>query len=386
MHYIALFVSLTLLFSSDICHAEKNTEIIHLGSGYVDHEILQEENLMVYQGHKDIWLGQLDPKTGLFQSKNGRNILVDQDISSLRTARNGPEFGVDSSGWSIFYNKDVDGRTQVWRAIPKSNSFLKTSLTSGDFDRINQLPSQSHNALSTYVIYGRGDASVFKTGRRSKKSNNHIVWMDENKPSLEKIITKITPQTAGFRWINGTTFFVSTEGQGEHYGQVRLTNAATGQSRIITNDQDIKFDPYGWVAPDYKGDMLLLAATKKSNLAVYRNTGKQYWERMTTLKIPAQSGLKYIQSSEPFTTANKSYIISTIKDNPGPVAQTVKESQIWIYDLSGFALRCDDRKPGRIRHEAEAYLGEDEVFIYYNDYAKGRSIDLYLCRSGLPVE
>ena len=93
-----------------------------LGTNYADPEILQEQDLIVFQTGPDVWISELDPVTGLFTQGDGRNWLVASDATSLTIAKNGPEFGIDNQGWSVFYNTvttTANGeRVRINRATP----------------------------------------------------------------------------------------------------------------------------------------------------------------------------------------------------------------------------------------------------------------------------
>lgn len=107
--------------------------------------------------------------------------------------------------------------------------------------------------------------------------------------------------------------------------EVILGDASTGVERIVTDSKGVQFDPHGWLAPEFDG-------------------------------APA-------------------------------VLTTVDGSEIWIYGIDGgagrFVQRADDLGPGRVRHEAETYAGEKEVFLYYNELLPSGRFDLVRVRTGL---
>ncbi|MEN1705056.1 MAG: hypothetical protein AAGJ54_06020 [Planctomycetota bacterium] len=363
----------------------QTVEVIDLGERYADPELLQEENLMVFQTGSAAWIGTIDPATGLFAEGDGRNWLVDPTISSLFDARNGPEFGLDRDGWSIFYNETVNGRVVITRATPTGpfgSPFARAMLTDVAFDRVNQLPSQDASADRTWVLYGRGLPTGF---------DRDIAYLDELDPMTDLLITPLRPGFAGFRWIDNTSLLLSTVADGgPANGQIVLIDAATGDREIITNDAGTKFDPYGWIAPEFGGAMLAIAALDESNIAVYREA-EPFWERIAVLSPPEASGLGFVQSPEPFVAGGRSYIVTTLKNMPGPViGGDVTESQIWLYGIDDdpvarFTLRVDDGAPGQVRQEGEAFLGENELFIYYND-VRSSGIGLRLTRTGIRLD
>ncbi|MBU0606349.1 MAG: alpha/beta hydrolase fold domain-containing protein, partial [Armatimonadetes bacterium] len=98
-------------------------EDAHLGSAdvsYIDPEILHTDGRMAFlDAQMSVWVGELDPQTGLFRSASGCDRLVDKGISKWSRYSNGPEWGLDRNGPALFYVKDdAGGRGQLWRAEP----------------------------------------------------------------------------------------------------------------------------------------------------------------------------------------------------------------------------------------------------------------------------
>lgn len=382
-----------------VSHGDIETEQLGAaGVSYIDPEILQSENLMVYQVAGDVWLAELNPTTGVFEKPQGNDLLIDQQIAPLNFSKNGPEFGISREGWRVYYNKELGGDIQIYRASVNENQVGVEALTDGEIDRINQLPSQNPNASAVGLVYGRGQ---FTSGPDNEQPDNFVAptgpnfssvaWLQDNEPEVEFLLTPLVPNVAGFRWAAGTSLATTTVGnQGEDFGQILLLDAETGNTRVITNDEGVKFDPYGWRAPEFSGELLVLAALENSCIGIYRDTGKQYWERIIEIETPPESKLDFIQSSEPFVAAGRSYISTTVKRENEPIFTGVTESEIWVYGIepdieSRLYLRCDNGQPGLVRHEAETFLGTDEVFLYYNKINPNNGlIELYLCRTRIP--
>ncbi|MEM9063868.1 MAG: hypothetical protein AAGB51_00090 [Planctomycetota bacterium] len=369
-----------------------------LGLGFLDHEIFPEENLVVYQTPDDeVWIRSLDPTTGSFVPNDDRLLRVDIGIDPLTASKNGPEFGIDRDGWSVFYNKTADGLLQVWRATLTSGvspTFVPEQLSGPPFARINQLPSQSFQAATTYVLYGRDNPS-------NPSSIPIIAWFDEAAPNNDNFITKAQPGFAGFRWVDETTLYTSTLAHGDDAGQIVLRDASGGGPGVITNDPGTKFDPYAWVAPEFGDELRVVASidtpgplgTPQQALAVYEPlANEQYWVRTAVLEIPASSGMTHVQSPEPFVAGGRSFVVVTLKDADGGVIDgDVTESQVWLFDLNDdperrFAVRCDDGDLGPIAHEGEAFAGTNELFIYYNYVRRIGGIGLAVTSTGIGTD
>ncbi|MEM1185921.1 MAG: hypothetical protein AAGI53_13085 [Planctomycetota bacterium] len=375
--------------------AAAQSQPIDLGLGFLDHEILVEENLIVYQTPDgEIWTQSIDPATGLFVAGDDRSVRIDVGVAPLTDSKNGPEFGLDAGGWTVFYNKSSAGRVQVWRAtfsFGAAEPFDVVQLTSGNIDRINQLPSQWSGSPTTYAIYARSNPDT---------GSALLAWFDEAAPDAENPITPVEPNFAGFRWIDNTSMFTSTiAGLNPDRGQIVLTDAAGGPPLVITNDPGIKFDPYGWVATDFGDELRVIAKVDLPGalpgepaeaIAVYAPGDGLFWEQTALLQIPASSGMTHVQSPEPFVVGGRSFVVTTLKDADGPViGGSVRESQVWLFDLNddpetGFVFRCDDGVAGAIAHEGEAFAGTDELMIYYNYVSRnGDGIGMALAPTGI---
>ncbi|MEO0649184.1 MAG: hypothetical protein AAFZ65_00720 [Planctomycetota bacterium] len=357
------------------------------GTSYIDHEFHPFLPEMVYQSSGAVWTRTVDALSGLFSDADEDAVFVDL-ASSLQLTRNGPEYGWDSGGVSIFYNKSLmNGAQRIWRATPLAfGGFNIDVLSPGNADRINQLPSQWSQGKTTWLVYGRepfeGQPAMITSARE-----------DDFGFENENPVTEIVPGFAGFRWLRGTSMYTVTEAEGDHAGEVLLVDAATGDERRITDDDFVKFDPYPWHAPEFQDRLCVAAIVDEKNIAVYVDFGGEFFTRISVIEPPSETQLEFAQSPEPFISGNRSFISLTLADNNGNFFEQVNESEIWVYSIfeSGplsFARRFDDGLPGQVRHEAETLSGPKEVLLYYNlrkqdENGNFAGFDLYRVRTGL---
>ena len=333
---------------------------------------------MVYQENGQGFVISYDPGTGLF----AENPLAFDTVSSLTETKNGPEYGLDDQGIARYYNKEAsDGTLQVFRARQTGdNSFTIDQVTPNGADRINQLPSQNADASTTWLLYAREDLTApFGSG--------YIAYADANDPSTEIDLTPVRPGFSGFRWVEGTSLFLTTLADGSNEGQVLMVNAETGTQTVITNDPITKFDPYGWFPPEFGGDMAFLAITGDGDISIYRDRGGPFFE-LHSVQSPAAPSLPFAQSPEPFIAEDgTSYISLTLADDPGSIFTDATEADIWIYGIEDsadrFTLRCSDDEPMTVRHEAEMVSGETQSLLYYNRINTLGLFDIVLCETGL---
>ena len=135
---------------------------------YIDPEFLQPENLAVWlDSQATVWVGSIDPATGLFKTPSGRDQRVDTGISKWSRYSNGPEWGLDAKGPALFYVKDnAQGTGQLWRAEPPWDK-PKVSQLTHDTDIHNWIcePSVNPALPSTRVIVYHGKPRTGQRGR-----------------------------------------------------------------------------------------------------------------------------------------------------------------------------------------------------------------------------
>ncbi|MEM6914613.1 MAG: hypothetical protein AAF511_11625 [Pseudomonadota bacterium] len=359
----------------------RTTEINPPNTSYIDPEIHPLKPEIVFQFNGEGFVQAYDPVTGLFAEGSVRTVF--DDVAALSDTKNGPEYGLDDQGIAIYYNKEAsDGSLQFFRARESVNgTFTIDQVTPNGSERINQLPSQNADASTTWLVYAREDtAAPFGGG--------FIAYADANDPSTEIDLTPVRTGFSGFRWVRGTSIFLTTIADGADEGQVLMVNAETGTQTIITNDPGIKFDPFGWFPPEFGGDMAFSATTGAGgDISIYRDTGGPFFE-LYSVQPPASASLPFAQSAEPFVAQNgTSYISLTLADVTDSIFADATEGDIWVYGIEDgadrFTLRCSDDDPMMVRHEAEMVSGENETFVYYNRIDEVGLFEIFLCETGL---
>lgn len=351
------------------------------GEAYIDPEILPGGALLTYQSNGNIYLAALDPATGLFRSGEGKDILIDSGAARPIETFNGPEFGIDRDGWALYYAKPHEGEVQIWRATLNPDGTAETTpITSGDRYQ-TQLVSRN----------SRGE-TVRMAAIQGTWQDGTAVWLDESDPMTVYDISPIEVGVNPVRWIDGSYLMTSSERTGPNRGQVTLLDTNTNTKTLITTDAGDKTDPYGWFAPEFGNDLLVLAIVDNSAVAVYRDTGGEAWERILTLTPPPGSQYDFVASAEPFVVGGRSYMSLIIK-NAGDNREQFTDSEVWLFNLDDdpttrYAERCDSGEAGLSRSDPEAFIGDEQVYIYYNVIG-GPGVTPYetrRCRSIIPTD
>ena len=169
-----------------------------------------------------------------------------------------------------------------------------------------------------------------------------------------------------------------------------MLDTETGQMKMLTRDDGDKTDPYGWLAPDHNNQLLVLAVVNDSAIAIYKDKGGEYWDRIATLTVPRDSNNRIVASAEPFTVAGKSYMSLSIKSEKSRIGKFV-DGEVWIFGIEDdpnrrFVRRCDSGERPVVRFDPEVYVGKEEAFLYYNVLSQDRVFEIWRCRTGISVK
>lgn len=345
------------------------------GASYIDPELLSSAHKIAFQtGAGAVWLADLDSLTGLFRTPGGLDLLIDTGATPLIQSFNGPEFGIDATGWSVFYTKPNGLTPQVWRAQISGHTVSASGLTTGATARLSNQPTKSPSSPSIRLLYSKG----------SSLSTGLIGWIDELQPQNETLLDSLD---RGVRWIDGRRAFSYVKQTGPWAGQIALYDSETQTEEIITNDSYAKTYSLGWFAPEYQ-DLLVMAILNDTTIGIYKDQGRTYWELISLLEMPSAAAYNYVGSPEPFVAGNKSYISLTLRSSSS--ASSYVPAEVWVLGIDPnpnrrLMLRCDDGAPGARRTDPESYIGSEEVFIYYNLLNAKGEFEIWRYATGIPT-
>jgi hypothetical protein len=355
-----------------------------VNGSYIDPEFNERANQVVFQDAQNrVWIGDIDPTTGLFRTATGRDYLVDENITIIfdrppqgrKFSTNGPEWTRDEKGREcVVYTKvDNHGIMQQWMARLENGKPIITQLTRGQVDCYGNMPSRFDDGKPARIAFTY-DWPIWKA---------KAAWIFVDKPEEPHPLPGFDYNKMSMWSAVSPEFLFVYRPPGATVGQIARANADTGAIQVLTNDAGEKNDPGMFRAPEFGGEICLLANVDNRALAIYRDLKSPdgFWTRVATLTLPSDAPYQFISSPEiiaPTTgIGGVSYfalLARQSKDRNSP-------GSMWVLGLGTdpkhrFVRRVDDgAQTGApaVRMEPEPFVGENQVYIYYNYYDLARS-------------
>jgi hypothetical protein len=309
-------------------------------------------------------------------------------------AHNGPEWGCDKNGWAIYFTKeDLNGTRQLWRARPVGARYEAQQLTT--------IPGGGCGGLYTQNAKDADTRLMFYVPQQDT-----VAWAAATAPNVIHELPGFRDYKSISHWVPGTKWIAYVRGVGSPASpQLVYLDTETGAVHQVSDEPGDKFDAWGFRAPEFGGETLMMCVIDRQRIAIYRDITKdgKPWKRIATLALPSDALHTHIYSVEPIapeTGVNGASWFSlnamagATGRNLGATGRSSKDGSIWVLGLGNdpakrIARRVDEGAVSGIqttRYEAEAMLGENEVFIYYERRSPeiGRG-EVRRCRTGIGV-
>ncbi len=344
---------------------------------YIDPEFSESASQVVFQDMQNrVWIGDIDPETGLFKTATGRDYLMDKDITLIfdrppqgrKFSTNGPEWTWDEKKPCVVYTKeDQDGLMQQWMAQLVNGKSVVTQLTHNTFDCYGNMPSRFQDGKPPRIAYTY-DWPIWKA---------KAAWIFFDKPNEPHQLEGFDYRQMSMWSAVSPDFLFVRRTAGSPHGQIARSSADTGEVTVLTNDEGQKDDPGLFVSPEYGSDTLLVCNVDNQTLGIYRDEkrdGKSPWTRIATLALPPDAPHKFISSPETIASATGvggisyfSLLARERKDRNTP-------GSIWVLGLgkdekNRFVRRVDhaaDTTAPSVVLEPEPFVGKNDVYVYYN--------------------
>lgn len=340
--------------------------------------------------NNSIWVDYLNPETGEFSTKDGKNILVDTGIAPLKESRQGPEWGVSKNGSAIFYSKKDDkGVMQIWRATLQGVKVSTQQLTYSNLNMYGVFASQSITSNSIKISCVQHTIS---------NPTGSAVWFDENTPLEINILPNAYFWVKGLRFSSDANYvFYSYQSSSNPYekgtSQIAMMDTTTKEIKILTNDPGNKDEAWPFIAPEYNYELCIATTINNEKIAIYRNNKNPsgFWSKVAEIKMPENSNYQYMYSMEPIQLTNKSitfsyFTIVAYLDNTGESSVPREDSSLWLFGLGNKLARRVDQPMHGHKLEPETWTSNLDVFYYYNfiDVDKNPNVGhLRRCKTGL---
>jgi hypothetical protein len=384
------FLLLFLFYHTLLINAQFIVDDVQVGMSqyrYIDPEFVDGYYKVCWIDlNKKIWVGNIDPVTGLFYSVHGQDLFIDSNVVPIDSALiNGPEWGADFEGPAVFYTKrDRLGIRHVWRAIT-TPVLIKTKLTTGGQHHIHWQGTTDPRNSFIKMFFVRYDPL------------QSLYWCNENSIVYSNLIPNYywgsgNLVNGGPRFILGTDYFVYSKSINPNKIEIVRVNTLNNTLRNITNDNIPKLDVFGFKAAEYNNQICYAARISDTTIGVYRfvQPTDTFATRFATLRIPINDPHKYLFSLETIQPSinGTTYfaVLGNLTNNPqNPIDGSMWKLGLGLDSNNRFARRVDEGVVSgvyRIRNEPEPMIGQSELFLYYNVRISGVG-QLRRCRTGI---
>lgn len=329
----------------------------------IDPEFDSISNLLCYTDRRsNLWLGFIDPATGLLDPPSGRGVLLARDSALVGQIGNGPEFVYTESGPQVIYTRLVNGVPALGRAFFDGIDWRSAPL------------QQAAGRLGPLGSLDRGDPTPTISYQGPKVGNQRPIYVRElNDASTEQMIpTTDEFRTPGARSIPESNAVIFTRPMPEDNSsprrQVFSYDRDTQQLEQLTFDGGNKIAAFMWQAPEYDNEYVFFALLNERALGIYRyldddGDGVYQWTRVTKLDPPSLG--EFTWSPEPFVYEGKSYIVM-VRSTTDDQQNLLIPSEIWMTDIDTEnplyrRLSNDDEVN---RKDPEFYFSDNGPYIY----------------------
>lgn len=215
------------------------------GSSFSDPEYNDEQHLVTYwdystPGNVKIYVGELDAKTGLLRKPPGRDHLIAEHVSPFLKdgqwwAHNGPEWGRDQRGWSVYFAKDdAAGVRQVWQARPSSAGYEGRQLTTLPGGGCGPVCSQGRADSDTRLL-------LFAPDREA------VCWTASSAPNVLHELPGFKDYVSIAHWVPGRKWVAYVRRIGTPATpQLVYLDTETGAVHQVSDEPGDKYDPWGF--------------------------------------------------------------------------------------------------------------------------------------------
>lgn len=285
-------------------------------------------------GDETLWIGFIDRATGLFTPSHGKAIAVATgSFVGVTDIGNGPEWSYNTGNPQIVVTGLSGGTTIRDRCIvvaTQTKAGWTTEILANTAASYGPIASTTEDDPTPSVAYQK----MINPGIPGDLTRA-IFARQINDPLTEVMIpftdVRFTP---GARWVVGTDKCVFTQPIGTDITsqrQIYSFDRVTHVYEQLTFDEGSKFAAFMWNAPEFGGELGLMALIDETHLGIYQmqdldGTGLK-WTLWNVINPPAPG--TWIWSPEPFVFEGRSYIV--MNNSPSSDQQSLDvPTEIWL--------------------------------------------------------
>lgn len=366
----ATVLTVTALFTAFVTTAQtppQTTErLVSSQSDLIDAEFNQERGQIVWVDvDGQMWVANLNRKTGTLQPANGKGQLVDPDAMTLPELLgmmfNGPEWLPSADGVHIVYTKFLPNRP---RTLVNARLAMARQQRNGNWTIEYLSPALPRNA--PYASTDAGDPAPRIT--YVDPVFNHY-WREVADAATEELIpgTVVGPRSVRFVAGRRAVVFTAPANGLSQVFRYDLDTKVLEQLTFDDGDKDLDTVPWMWEAPEFDNALVLMTVANSNEMRFYRQLpvdgqGLQ-WTFFARRQFVAGSK---VWSPEPLVYNGQSYVFTGLVAPPYDFS-----SEIWLVNLSKsnpFMRRLDQNSPVKGRMDPEVFITELGPYIYYNRF------------------
>jgi hypothetical protein len=223
-------------------------------------------------------------------------IIFDCPPQGRKFSTNGPKWTQDEQGYCVVYTKaDARRIMQQWLGRIVDGKSLVKQLTRQPVDCYGNMPSRFRDGKPPRVAFTYGWPIWYAKA----------AWIFLDRPDeLHQVPFFDYKRMSMWSAVSSEFMFVYRP-PGAAWGQIARVNADSGELQVLTNDPGEKDDPNLFRAPEFGGEICLMASVDNRAIAIYRDLKSPdgFWTRVATLTVPAELPYQFISSPEPIAPA-----------------------------------------------------------------------------------
>lgn len=329
----------------------------------------------------DLWVAQVDPTDGSLVPRDGRGILVDNDVAPIPVSRNGPEWYVLDGEPHVIYGRNDDGLMSIWHAWRDGLGF-----------EIEKIEGSEGGFYPGGTQFTDGTDGFVKWDKNTQNDVRYTVYGSSVDPATRFTI----PQNlVEFR-------FYGQEMMGTVYhdtGTQLMWFDSVGESSVLRSSSDTITGPYKTRSPVTEEPLLVYGTAYDrvegtTEIGVYSWVTGSGWTLARTISPPP--ALPIIHSPEGFEVDGDPWVLFTANQyNPSGTCApqepcpTVSDewpmAQVWIASIDPnrpqLMRRLCGGTPGP-RRDPEIYLNGVRPWAYYTEKTDDDRRVIHRCDMG----